>query len=96
MEKQRMAGQPTKEQMEAIGSALASGRKIEAIKIYRDATGLGLKEAKEFIDALIPKLREQDPEKYTKLSQGSGCASVILLCMGVTTASIVWIIKSIT
>ena len=73
-----------------------SGRKIEAIKIYREATGKGVKEAKEFIDALIPKLKEQDPEKYAKLgAQGAGCASMLLFCVGATAASMVWIIKSI-
>jgi large subunit ribosomal protein L7/L12 len=28
------------------------GRKIEAIKLYRQETGVGLREAKEFVDAL--------------------------------------------
>ncbi len=28
------------------------GNKIEAIKLYREQTGLGLKEAKDFIDSL--------------------------------------------
>ena len=32
------------------------GRKIEAIKLYREENGVGLKEAKEFIDSLIHKL----------------------------------------
>ena len=91
-----MADEPTQEQIEEIGSALASGRKIEAIKIYREATGKDLKAAKEFVDALIPKLKEQDPEKYAKLSaQGTGCASVILLCVGLTVGSLAWIIKSL-
>ena len=53
--------------MERIAEALASRRKIEAIKIYREATGKGLKESKEFIEALIPKLKEWNPEKYAKL-----------------------------
>ncbi len=89
-----MPDQPTQEQIEQIADALASGRKIEAIKIYRDATGKGLKEAKEFVDALIPRLKEQDPEKYAKLSQGAGCASAILLSIGLTTTVVVWIIRS--
>ncbi|MBX3380455.1 MAG: ribosomal protein L7/L12 [Phycisphaeraceae bacterium] len=29
-----------------------AGRKIEAIKIYRERTGMGLAEAKEFVDSL--------------------------------------------
>jgi ribosomal protein L7/L12 len=33
-----------------IVEALRANRKIEAIKLYRRATGVGLKEAKEFIE----------------------------------------------
>ena len=90
-----MGDQPSQEQIEEIGNALASGRKIEAIKIYREATSKGLKDAKDFIDKLIPKLQEQDPDKYAKLSaKGAGCASVILLCVSLTAASLACIIKS--
>ncbi|SFB43487.1 ribosomal protein L7/L12 [Clostridium frigidicarnis] len=35
-----------------IKSLLLEGKKIEAIKKYRIATGLGLKESKEYIDSL--------------------------------------------
>lgn len=31
---------------------IANGKKIEAIKRYREATGLGLKESKEYVDSL--------------------------------------------
>ena len=35
-----------------IAVMVAEGRKIEAIKIYREATGAGLKEAKEAVEAI--------------------------------------------
>ena len=35
-----------------IKSLLLEGKKVEAIKKYRIATGLGLKESKEYIDSL--------------------------------------------
>jgi ribosomal protein L7/L12 len=35
---------------EDIVKALRANRKSEAIKLYRQATGVGLKEAKEFIE----------------------------------------------
>jgi len=77
-----MADVPSDEQIAEISEALAEGRKIEAIKIYREATGEGLKDAKEFIDTLIPKLVEQDPEKYAKLEKsGGGCASVVVFAL---------------
>jgi ribosomal protein L7/L12 len=85
-----MPDQPTQEQTEAIANALTGGRKIEAIKIYRAATGKGLKDAKDFVDALIPKLVEQDPEKYKALasSQGAGCASALIACTGLGAAAV--------
>ncbi len=89
-----MADQPTRQQIEEITGALAAGRKIEAIKIYREATGKGLKEAKDFIDALIPRLKEEDPQTYAKLSagEGSGCASVVLFCVGLAVGAGAWIV----
>jgi large subunit ribosomal protein L7/L12 len=35
-----------------IWDAVQRGNKIEAIKLYREQSGLGLKEAKDFIDSL--------------------------------------------
>lgn len=35
-----------------IRAEVLAGRKIQAIKIYRERTGTGLKEAKEYIDQL--------------------------------------------
>lgn len=35
-----------------LKSLILEGKKVEAIKKYRIATGLGLKEAKEYIDSL--------------------------------------------
>ena len=43
---------------EAVLQAAKSGRKIEAIKLLRAETGLGLKEAKHFVEALN---RGEDP-----------------------------------
>lgn len=64
------------EEMEAVVEALAQGRKIEAIKIYREASGKGLRQAKEFIEDLIPKLVEKDPLKYEQIAKsGGGCAA---------------------
>ena len=43
---------PPGDWQEQIHSLLQSGKKIEAIKIYRQATGVGLKEAKDAVEAL--------------------------------------------
>ncbi len=71
---------PDPEMVDAITEALESGQKIQAIKIYRDATGKGLKEAKEFVDQLIPSLIEKDPDRFAALNrQGAGCAVGVAL-----------------
>jgi large subunit ribosomal protein L7/L12 len=51
---------------------VASGRKIEAIKVYRERTGVGLKEAKDAVEALAAR--------RGVVTQKSGCLGVIVLC----------------
>ncbi|MBW8755193.1 MAG: ribosomal protein L7/L12 [Sphingomonadales bacterium] len=41
------------EQLAAIRAALTRGNKIEAIKLMRQATGLGLAEAKHAVEAMV-------------------------------------------
>lgn len=50
---------------------LQQGRKIDAIKLYREHTGVGLKEAKDFIETLAADRRIDVPAK-------SGCLGVVL------------------
>ena len=45
---------------EAVEDLLRSGHKIAAIKVYRQATGLGLKEAKEAVEAADRALKRED------------------------------------
>jgi ribosomal protein L7/L12 len=71
----------SEETIQAVGEALMLGKKIEAIKIYREATGVDLKEAKEFIEKLGDKLAAENPEKFAKAESGSGCAGVIFLAL---------------
>ncbi|HEU5368473.1 MAG TPA: ribosomal protein L7/L12 [Ktedonobacterales bacterium] len=42
---------------EHLKQLLLRGKKIEAIKVYREQTGTGLKEAKDYIDALERQMR---------------------------------------
>lgn len=55
---------------ERIGRALAAGNKIEAIKLYREATGLGLKESKDAIEAWVATGGEEiEPDGWPQLPQ---------------------------
>jgi ribosomal protein L7/L12 len=47
---------------EAVMRALQEGRKIEAIKLYREQTGLGLREAKDAVERL-EQMRRQSMEQ---------------------------------
>ena len=55
-----------------IVSLLQAGKKIAAIKLYRDKTGAGLATAKAAVEALASERGIQFPR--------SGCAGVVLLC----------------
>lgn len=72
----------------AIEAAILSGRKIEAIKLYREQTGLGLAESKTAIDQLEAELRRSAPERFARPS-GRGCTATVatlLLVVGLFTA----------
>lgn len=56
-----------------ILSLMKGQKKIEAIKLYRAKTGLGLVEAKEAVEALAAR--------YGIESKGAGCAGVLLLLL---------------
>lgn len=68
------------ERVNWIKEALFKGNKIEAIKMYRDGTNLGLKESKEAVEKIEDALRLQSPEKFTAKAN-KGCL-VMLLGLG--------------
>lgn len=53
----KQIGVPETSVDDEIKSLVIDGKKIEAIKMYRQTTGLRLKEAKEQIDLLSEKLK---------------------------------------
>ena len=76
--------EPTQVQWMAIQADLFAGRKIQAIKIYREASGLGLKEAKDAMEAYEARLRQEHPDRFTA-APSKGCVSTILLFAGLLT-----------
>ena len=66
-----------------INEAIFSGKKIAAIKLYRDATGAELDEAKSYIDQLTNQLRQEAPYNF-KTAKGSGCATKALVLLFIT------------
>jgi ribosomal protein L7/L12 len=58
-----------------VGKFLERGEKIQAIKFYRERTGVGLKEAKDEVEALEARLGLVPEDVQVK----SGCSAMILL-----------------
>lgn len=77
----------TDAQLDAISAALRAGNKIEAIKLHREATGFGLKESKEEVEAIEAGLRTKFP---AKVPAGKGCLGVLVLGLATTVAGIGW------
>jgi hypothetical protein len=68
-----------------ITSLLYEGKKIQAIKVYRNATFKGLKESKDFVDKLSMELYEKNPERFSvdpTASKGCGTAIFFLGLIG--------------
>jgi ribosomal protein L7/L12 len=64
-----------------VVSLLEQGQKIEAIKRYRERTGVGLKGAKEAVERMAER-------RGLVTSQGAGCLGVVLLAL----MSLVWLV----
>lgn len=71
----------TDTQRDEIVQSIFAGQKINAIKLYRDATGEGLAEAKGFIEQLESALREERPERFQQTSKAGCGASALLLLL---------------
>jgi len=77
-------------QHQAIMSALFEGRKIDAIKHYREATGASLVDAKAFVEGLEARLRVENPGKFSMGSGRSGCGmGVLTMLLGLTCSTII-------
>lgn len=64
-----MSSDLSQQQVDYISNAIADGEKIAAIKHYKDATGCGLREAKDFVEGLTERLIAEDPERYEKAAR---------------------------
>jgi hypothetical protein len=73
--------------IEEIQRLLRESKKIQAIKRYRAKTRVGLKPAKDII--------EREQEFLGLGGSGSGCFSILLICIGLLTICGLIIIRSL-
>jgi hypothetical protein len=89
-------GKPIPPEMaKQIADHVFAGNKITAIKLYREHSGEGLKESKDFVEAMETELRAREPGKFTARPAGKGCLGMIALCglgtMGFLLAAVAWL-----
>lgn len=75
-----------------VAELLFAGRKIDAIKLYREQVkpGAGLAESKEAVEQLEAGLRAQHPERFSASAQKSGC-SAVLAALAMIVVVLLWI-----
>ncbi|MCC9642426.1 hypothetical protein LOC71_09085 [Rhodopirellula sp. JC740] len=66
------------ETLERLRSLILEGNKIQAIKLYREATDASLRESKVQIEQLSDELRISHPKQMT-VNESTGCAGMLLL-----------------
>jgi ribosomal protein L7/L12 len=65
------------QQREQIEKSIFAGRKIEAIKLHREATGSQLVDAKRAVEDMEVDLRRRNPENFIASAKKSGCMGVL-------------------
>lgn len=66
-----------------VREEMFAGNKIQAIKLYREQTGVGLKEAKDAVEKLEAELRASSPELFAKPPASGGCGLTVLCALAV-------------
>ena len=68
--------------------AVFRNQKLDAIKIYKENTGVSLLEAKKFIEDLTEQLKAEAGDQFEP--EGSGCLGVILFAL---VSGVLWVSK---
>ena len=81
------SGETTRELPADVRDAVDANRKIEAIKLLREQQSLGLKEAKEIVDAYIDENRHVIGDQRSGRESGIGRILVIVIAGGIIYAA---------
>ena len=86
-----MTNELTPEQLTAISNAIYSGNKVEAIKLYRTATGKDLKDSKDAVEKLAAELKARNPAMFARRrSQGGSLTTLVF--WGAIAAVIIYVV----
>ena len=78
----------------ALRELLFAGRKIEAIKLYREMTDVGLKEAKDAVESLESSLRKEFPDRFKSPPAKGGCLGVAAVSGVCVAAAFYWVVRA--
>ncbi len=81
-------------QAQQIKDAIFAGRKIEAIKLYREQTRSSLVEAKAAVERLEGELRASAPQSFSAVPQNKGCARTAAVMIAAATAGVWLLLRS--
>jgi hypothetical protein len=74
---------------------LSQGKKIEAIKFVRQQTGCGLKDSKDFVEAMERGQNPPVPPAVVKQPQSTGCAVVfVAILLGLVAALLTYFMRA--
>ena len=76
---------------QAVENAIFAGRKIEAIKLYREATGEGLAEARRAVEDMELDLRRRSPEHFIASANKKGCTGVLVCVALIATGAVLFL-----
>lgn len=89
-----MAQSLTQEQIGAVTDAIFAGQKIEAMKLYREASGASLVEAKEFVEKLEAELRLQYPGRFAVAPPARSMMPIVIFVVIASGIAIVLLLLS--
>jgi hypothetical protein len=81
------------DKVEQIKAAIFAGKKIEAIKLFREYTGKGLAESKGLVESLAAELKAKEPDKFVPPPSAQGCFGLVLFIGLVVTAVLLRILR---
>lgn len=77
-----------------VRDLIAQGQKIEAIKLVRQQTGSGLKDAKAFVEAVERGQAPPIPTAAVGQPQTAGCALFVAILLGLIAAMFAYFMRS--
>ena len=90
-----MANELTPEQLTTISNAIYSGNKIEAIKLYRTATGKDLKDSKDAVEKLAAELEAKNPAMFAKQRRQSGSLATLVFWGAIAAVIVYFVVKRV-